>query len=125
MPPDQPAAIAPPAPGDGWGRVRGVFLAWEGLRVIYNVVLVAETALLAALSGEGTRGAGGFWLECVAGGIAANLLFFLGPVAESYAGWLGVPAAALRPGRWAVFGAGLVFSMLLAAVGVLLWDAPF
>ena len=124
----EPAALAsalapeadPAAPG--WAAVRETFLAWERLRVVYVLTLGGLCGTLALLCGPGTYADPAFWLDCVVAGLAANVAFFAGPVGESYAGWLGVPR---RPVRFALFGAGLAFSALLAAVCVLFHDVPF
>ncbi len=93
-----------------WPEFRATFLAWERLRIVYNVVLVALTCI-SVLGSQPQHGLDpGFWLSAVVAGLAANVCYFLGPVAACYLRWLGVRSAMLTP---LLFGLGLAFSMLI------------
>jgi hypothetical protein len=88
--------------------VKAIFRAWEGLRLVYNAVLVAVVLLFLS---ERPEQPPAFWLFLLCQAVAANLCFFAGPLAEWYVGWLGYRSRALR---WVLFGAGLVFAVVLA-----------
>ncbi len=90
------------------GRIaRTTFLAWEKLRILYNVVLVFLTLVAAAKS---------VWTlslltMAVAGAVFANLCYFAGPIIETYVTWLGYRGKQLRV--W-LFISGTLFACGLA-----------
>ena len=90
-----------------------VFLAWERLRVIYVLVLAVVSAVLLGPSGfMDSR----LLFRLFEGAVAANVLFFAGPVGETYVHWLGFRQNWLR---WVLFVSGTLLSVVLAC-GVLL-----
>ena len=90
-----------------------VFLAWERLRVIYVLVLAVVVVILLGPSGlMNVR----LLFRLLEGAVVANVLFFAGPVVETYVQWLGFGHIWLR---WALFLSGTLLSVLLA-FGVLL-----
>ena len=94
---------------------RRVFIAWEGLRVRYNAVLIAICLFTGFLTGAYSLSE--FWIACVTAGIGANVFYFAGPIAETYLTWLRKEESeSLRNG---VFLVGLTFSAALAVVGTL------
>ena len=90
-----------------------LFLAWETLRVLYNVVLALEVVVLWAMFRRGTPR---FVRGLIPRGHMANALFGLGFTVNSYLRLLGMR-------HWAVtallFLAGLCLSMLLAFASVM------
>src|SRR5262249_59017853 len=68
-----------------------VFLAWEGLRVVYNLVLIA--VVVALLGPTGILQRLPYVLE---GALVANVCFCAGPVAEGYLCLFGVSRPAAR-----------------------------
>jgi len=101
-----------------WGIqsvARRVFLAWEKLRLHYNAVLIAICLLTAFTTGAYQLPE--FWIACVMAGLAANVCYFVGPVAETYLTWLRKEEAVSL--RNALFLIGLTFSAGLAVVGTL------
>jgi hypothetical protein len=105
--------MAENAESSGVLSTRGVFLAWERLRLWYNIVLLAATVLLCLRNGqvpvslaETPRFVAGFLPLA----FAANICFFTGPVIETYARWLGNASPWTRP---VIFAAGVAVSLLL------------
>jgi hypothetical protein len=100
--------------------LKKTWFAWEKLRIIYNVVLLAEGLLcleylriLAVKSGHlcanlfGSR----IWLMIIVFGFLANAFYCFGPVAE-------VVLMTISKGRFArarsfLYAAGLLFSMFI------------
>ena len=113
--------LAKPAAQDDPGAM-AVFVAWEKLRLVYNMILAAESMLLMGL---GTL----FWLPILLqGALLANVCFCAGPVAEGYLCLLGANRTAAR---WTVFILGILASVVLvwaAIAGQLgfpaLWPLP-
>lgn len=66
-----------------------VFLKWEKLRIVYNLILLV-ILLISRIPAMGNNifepWALGSWLV---GAVLANLCFFLGPLSETYIAWLG------------------------------------
>jgi hypothetical protein len=89
--------------------VKGIFRAWERLRLVYNAALVLVVMLSVGPEQEIPPA---FWLFLACQAVLANLCFFAGPLAEWYVGWLGYRS---RATRWVLFGAGLLFAVVLAA----------
>jgi hypothetical protein len=93
---------------------------WEKWRPMYNLV-VGVTGLLAMIPILS-------WLalhpeQIVTGilayGIAANLAYFLGPLAELYLIWLAHDTAGWLPDRWRAAMSGPAVGLLLFALGTL------
>lgn len=93
--------------------VRETFLRWEFLRLIYNVVLVVVTCVTVFSQRPDAAWQPEFLWCCVVGAVAANICFFAGPIAESYLRWLGLQTRMLG---YALFGAGMLFSLLVNQV---------
>lgn len=113
--------------GDG-RSIRNIFRSWEKLRIVYNLVMLV-VAILAIYSAyqDTTCDAPQIHPVALAMGIAlaamaANLLYFAGPVLEAYVAWLGGRTRLLR---WLLFIGGVMISIVLelAVLGKLL--APF
>lgn len=100
-----------------WSETRATFLQWEMLRVIYNGVLVALTCIVTFGFRPELAMDPGFWLQAVAAGVAANVCFFIGPIAECYIRWLGFRSQVLTYG---IFGVGMAFSCLVTLVAAML-----
>ncbi len=99
-----------------WYEVRATFLQWEKLRIVYNVVLVALTCIATFGLKPELAMDPGFWLAAVAAGLAANVCFFIGPMAECYIRWLGYRSPVLTYG---LFGAGMAFSSAVTLVAAM------
>ncbi|GAA5481750.1 hypothetical protein [Haloferula sargassicola] len=122
---DEPDPYAPPADlgnDDPFSRraLRELVLAWERLRLLYNVILLIPGIGVLVLY---TLKQGMPWI--VAGvsallvAIGANILFFLAPLAELYLRGLFRNGEPIGRGRWLIFGAGLVVSAGVFAVALL------
>jgi len=92
---------------------REVFLAWEGLRIVFNGVLGFLTVTLAAAFGVAADF--DLWSEVAVAGFVANVCFCAGPCAEGY---LSMVRLDRRFARGLIFAAGLSLTSLgvLAAV---------
>jgi hypothetical protein len=86
-----------------------VFIVWEKLRILYNAVLVLITLGVGFPHLADSR----FWAQSVAGAVAANICYCLGPCLEGYLSLLGWPRAGAR---WFVFMVGTLLAAFLAAV---------
>ena len=92
-----------------------VFLAWEKLRLPYNIVLLLLTVGGFGLLGTGTIGPKELLGNLIGGAVIANVCFCAGPCAEGYLVWIG----ANRPiTRMIVFAVGLALASLLALAEV-------
>jgi len=91
-----------------------VFLAWERLRVMYNVVL----ATLVLVGAGNDWNAPEFPWQLAYAAFLANVCFCLGPVAEGY---LVLLRANRRVARWLVFVPGLLLACGLAAGWLSMW----
>jgi hypothetical protein len=80
----QAQAVHSDSPISMWPAIRQVFISWEKLRIVYDMILVATCLIY----GRELYPEISFWLLCFFGGIFCNLCFFLGPIVESYATWL-------------------------------------
>ncbi|MHC5021061.1 MAG: hypothetical protein ACYTGX_13310 [Planctomycetota bacterium] len=89
-----------------------VWLAWEKLRVIYNVILLLETTVLAGKMFTTPRGLG----FLVGAAIGANLCFCAGPVLEGYLRVLQMPR---RIARWLLFIGGCIIAVVVAFLAIL------
>ena len=111
-----PAVAGSPTP-DRTGQslpaiAREVFLAWEKLRLVYVAVLATVTLVLIESPGAVTSRLA---IDVVVGALAANVLYFAGPLTESYLRWLGYERG--WP-RWVLFLGGTILAVVFA-VGVL------
>lgn len=93
---------------------RAVFLAWEGLRIVFNAVLIFFTLALAMALGVAIDTL--FWQRVIPGALAANVCFCVGPCAEGYLALMG---ADRRLARGFFFLAGLSLTSLLALIVVI------
>ncbi len=113
-------------PAEELARLRCGLVAWEGLRVIYNLVMVIAggiAALPLIFSFAADKNGPGWALLVSIGvfGLGANLCFCLGPLAETYSRLFLVP---LGVARYALFGIGLLFSLgIVALFGFLFYFA--
>jgi hypothetical protein len=89
-----------------------MFLAWERLRIIDSVVLIAETLLIAGSRVANPR----FWESLVGGAIVASVCFCAGLFAECDSQLMGTRR---RPARMLFFLLGTSFAMLLTAIALL------
>ncbi|MEM8737408.1 MAG: hypothetical protein AAGG38_02880 [Planctomycetota bacterium] len=75
------------------GEAKQIFIRWEKLRLIYNLVmgliLLAAFAIYAAPDWPSLEVWLGYLGLCAVGGVIANFCFFAAPVAEIYLAWLG------------------------------------
>ena len=90
---------------------RRTFLAWEKLRLIYLAICGGVTLLLGMTGAIEGLGTWEYWQRVIAGGIFANVMYFAGPVMETYLTWLG--SKSLWP-RYILFAAGTLFTVVLA-----------
>ncbi len=101
---------------------RSAFLAWEKLRVVYNLILAIEVLLLSGTQGFSALQDRQFWMLLGQGVFAANFYFCVGPWVE---GWLGIAGADRNVVRWLLFVPGMLIACLLSAAVVLLWHFPW
>jgi hypothetical protein len=97
------------AMGDREPSAREVFAAWEWLRLVYNLILLAVVFGWICCNGLHLGVASALPVLAV----GANLCFCAGPVAEGYLRLLEIDR---RWARWAVFVAG-TFAAAVMAVG--------
>jgi len=93
------------------GRTKVIFLAWEKLRIIYNLILTA--IVLGFIIYDPLMRVWGlrYLLALVYLCLVANVLFLAGPAVEAYAAWLGFKTTVLR---LVLFALGTVLAGLLA-----------
>ena len=104
--------IDPAAAGARAGDdAREVFLAWEGYRVLYNIILTGESLLL----GVAHWGQIPYWITLIGGAIAANVCFCAGPCLEGYFSLAGAKRRTVRP---VLFLLGTLVAVTLAAMVV-------
>ncbi|MFO0825948.1 MAG: hypothetical protein U0792_22985 [Gemmataceae bacterium] len=92
---------------------------WERLRIRYNAILVPFVLVATAMLRPRWFGDLEFWADAIAGGIASNVCFCLGPVFELYLVWLGANPNTAR--KW-LFGLGTAFTALAAFAAILLYS---
>jgi hypothetical protein len=98
--------------------LKPIFYKWEKLRLLYNFILAVILLLSHGLSLK-WQFFHPIWLSIwLAGGIGANLCFFIGPLVESYLTWLGFRS------RW-VTGLIFVIGVFLSLPCVLLFPLAF
>lgn len=90
------------------GIARQVFLTWEKLRIIYIGILAMFTLLLVGFSGWPSLS---LMIMVMFGAFVANLLYFAGPIVDTYIRWLGYRDS--WP-RLVMFIVGTIFSLILA-----------
>jgi len=101
---------------------QSVFLAWEKLRLAYNVILLGVVLLLcSSLFGWSAFQNPSFWEYLVEGVLGANLCFCIGPWLE---GWLAIAGANRRVVRWVIFVPGILLACLLTGGALVLWHHP-
>jgi len=111
--------------------VRAIFLRWEKLRILYNLIVgavgVAAIVFCVLAWTDLFARPVSVWalIRPIIGalfyGIAANICYFLGPVFESYVRWLGLRVPYVTQ---ALFITGTVLSVLLTAlIGFMMWAA--
>ncbi len=91
---------------------RGVFLAWEKLRVVYLIILALITILLTVAGGVLNLA---IVRTIILGAVFANVAYFAGPTVETYVRWLGYNR---NWPRWVMFICGMLISIILT-IGVL------
>jgi hypothetical protein len=77
--------------------LKPIFYKWEKLRLPYNIILAVILWLSHGISLKWQFFQPMFLSIWLAGGIGANLCFFVGPLVESYLTWLGLCR------RWVTF----------------------
>ena len=76
--------------------IKPVFIRWERLRILYNLMLILlvlypyDLATLRLRLPE--------FLVLLMGAVLANLCFLAGPIAESYLYWIGIRSRAVTAG---------------------------
>jgi hypothetical protein len=85
-----------------------VFFAWEKMRLLYNALMGVLVICIVVKAGFGFSI--GVWIA--EGAVLANLCFCIGPIAEGYLCWLGLPH---QTTRWVLFCWGCVISIFLTA----------
>ena len=106
--------LAPPA--SRLSTLRSIFLRWERLRPLYNLILAA--VVLFPSGGRLELPEVGALLELAVGAVLANLCYLAGPVAETYLAWLGLRT------RWVTAGlflGGTIVSLPLVFTFSLAW----
>lgn len=122
--PYAPPRSAVEAAAEDRAALREIVIAWERLRIVYNLLLLLPGLGIAALwiARTGTPvAAAAFGSALVA--VGANLAFFLGPAAEVYLRGMFFRGQSIGRGRLLIFSAGLVVSggvFLLALIPLLL-----
>ncbi|MFH5803878.1 hypothetical protein [Alienimonas sp. DA493] len=115
--PPSAAAIAPPERPAAFGRAeaKAIFLGWERLRIVFNLVLAAVCSPVALWCGPETYAAPAFWGNCFAGVLLVNVAYLAGPIAECALDRFGLRHRAVR---WTLFLGGLLptAAYVLAAV---------
>jgi hypothetical protein len=91
---------------------RNIFVQWEKLRLLYLAALSCFCILIVGPSRLTSNNVIGV---LITGAIAANILYFAGPVVEAYVAWLGY-----RPKwfRWLLFVGGTLLSAFVAFVSL-------
>jgi len=114
-----PAAELPPE-RERYAQLGEVFVAWEWLRIWYNVVLSA-VALIGVLVVDPRLLTRINDLEAMAAAaVGANACFFAGPIVEGYVTWWFGPVSWLRK---AIFVMGTLGSVLLVVAVIVALNA--
>lgn len=101
---------------------RSVFLEWEKLRPIYNILLIVLVLCTAALTDADMLTSFPFWASSIAGALFVNLCYFAAPIVETYVTGLGYRGKALR---LTLFILGTGFTAIMALLVTLLRGSPF
>lgn len=106
------------------GETRTIIIAWERLRLVYNITLLVVGMAVLAVALLGRMPLAGALAGALVVGVGANVCFFAAPVVELYT------VAFWRIGPWPrhrrlmLFGVGLLFSLgIFALVGLGLFAA--
>lgn len=91
-----------------------IFRAWEKLRFLYLIIMALITILIVGMKLFEFQ----TLLLLLKGALVANVLYFAGPVFETYLCWLGLSSKWVRP---ILFVAGTLLTALLA-LGLLFGD---
>ena len=91
---------------------RPIFLAWEMLRIPFNLIVCLVTLFMVGQRGWSDLH---FWWDAAMGAILANLLYFAGPLTETYIHWLGYRKTWIR-GVFFVLGTLLTSILALAMI---------
>lgn len=103
------------------GVFREIVIGWEKLRLWYNaLLLVPGLAVVAMWASRQEIPLAALVVMAVPVALAANVCFFLGPLAEVYLRAMLPTGASLGRGRRLLFGAGLVVSLGVFAVCALM-----
>ncbi|MGI9516227.1 MAG: hypothetical protein ACR2NP_04210 [Pirellulaceae bacterium] len=98
---------------DRAGPYRRIFVDWELLRILYNLILVGVVTVFVIWEGTHVLSDKRFWIYMVQSAVVANLCFFAGPLLESYLEFLGVRER-ISWLRSILFVAGTLLSIVLA-----------
>jgi hypothetical protein len=98
--------------------LKPALVQWEILRIPFNVILFTlglmwSWPLKDTMTDEALFG---YWGSVAAYGFTANVFFTLGPASEAY--WLAFRGRTFGPWRWAVYGVGVVVSVLMTSAFV-------
>lgn len=105
QPPETQSSSTEPLPKD-----LELFLFWEKLRVVYNLILTTVVLLVWVVFLRTSVLFDTLLVESIMGALGANVCFCAGPVANAYAYWLGWRNPVVT---FILFVTGTVFSMLL------------
>lgn len=98
-----------------------VFVSWEKLRIVYNAVLLVILIIALTVThyfneyGKLETGFVDLIFRILIYAMIANMLYFAGPICESYLRWIGAKKTIWRG---LLFSAGLIVSIVLE-IGVL------
>ncbi len=90
-------------------------MAWERLRLVYNLILGAEVLIGTAVLRSPLLTNPGCLLALAIACLAANVCFSTGVVAEFYLARLGLPRTWIRRG---LFGIGMLISVPIAGLSI-------
>lgn len=90
-PPTATLAVSEPIVDDRFHAVGKTMVAWEKLRLIYNIVMgLFVLAVVAISQAMVARNYFEVCAEIAAGGLFANLCYCVGPMIDGYLTWFGV-----------------------------------
>lgn len=105
-------AVAPAVDAPFAAVARNIFVQWEKLRPLY---LAALSGFCVWMVGPSRLTSDNVIGVLITGAIAANILYFAGPMVEAYVAWLGYRPKWLR---WLLFVGGTLLSAFLAFVSL-------